>query len=317
MPTDQPVGQAAATALRVAVIVPVRNGGEVWRRTAASILAQRRRPDHVLVVDSESADDSAAVARDSGFELLPIAARDFDHGGTRQMAALRCSDFDVLVYLTQDAELAEPDALGALLRAFDDAQVAVAYGRQLPRRAAGPIEAHARLFNYPAGSQRRTLADARRLGMKAAFSSDSFCAYRRADLLAVGGFPDRVIVSEDMLVAARVLQAGRAVAYVAEACVVHSHDYTIAQEFRRYFDIGVLHARHEWLLHDFGKPEGEGRRFVLSEWRFLGRRAPWLLPAAGLRTLGKWLGYRLGRAHRRIPPAWCRRLSMQPAHWRA
>ncbi len=316
MPTDQPVGQAAAAASRVAVIIPVRNGGEVWRRTAASILAQLRPPDHVLVVDSESSDDSVAVARDSGFELLSIAARDFDHGGTRQMAALRCGGFDVLIYLTQDAELAEPGSLGALLRAFDDPRVAVAYGRQLPRRAAGPIEAHARLFNYPATGQQRTLADVPRLGMKAAFTSDSFCAYRRADLLAVGGFPQRVIVSEDMLVAARVLQAGKAVAYVAEACVVHSHDYSVAQEFRRYFDIGVLHTRHSWLLHDFGHPDGEGLRFVVSEWRYLWRRAPWRLPVAGLRTLGKWCGYRLGRAHRRIPPAWCRRLSMQPAHWR-
>lgn len=126
-----------------------------------------------------------------------------------------------------------------------------------------------------------------------------------------------MISSEDMLVAARVLQAGKAVAYVAEACVVHSHAYTLAQELRRYFDIGVLHADHAWLLRDFGAPEGEGMRFVLSEWRFLWRRAPWRLPAAGLRTLGKWFGYRLGRAHRRLPPAWCRSLSMHRAHWQA
>ena len=316
MPIDGLSGNSRRE-LRVAVIVPTRNGGQVWRRAAAAIRAQAWRPDHVLVIDSQSDDDSVDVARENGFEMLQIAVADFDHGGTRQMAAERCRDFDILVYLTQDAELADPQALGALIRAFDDPQVSVAYGRQLPRREAGPIEAHARLFNYPGIGQRRTIADASTLGLKAAFTSDSYCAYRTADLLGLGGFPLRVIVSEDMVVAARVLQAGKAVAYVADSCVLHSHGYTLMQDFRRYFDIGVLHSDESWLLREFGRPEGEGLRFVRSECRHLLRAAPWLLPAAAVRTLAKWLGYRLGRQYMRIPVTWCRRLSQQRGHWRA
>lgn len=314
MHTDAP---GAPTALRVALIIPVRNAGPQWRSVVTSIRAQSRHPEHVLVVDSASTDDTARVARDCGFEVLGIAMHSFDHGGTRQMAAERCRDFDVLVYLTQDAEFADADALGALLRAFDDPQVAVAYGRQLPRLGARPIEAHARLFNYPQVSQRRTLEQRRSLGLKAAFTSDSFCAYRSRDLFGVGGFPTRIIASEDMVVAARVLQAGRAVVYVAEARVRHSHAYTLRQEFQRYFDIGVLHRQQDWMLREFGRPEGEGMRFVRSELRYLLRRAPWCIPSAALRTLGKWLGYRLGRQYRHLGPAWSRRLSMQRGYWSA
>ena len=301
--------------MRVALIVPVRNGGPAWRRAAAAIGRQTLRPERVLVVDSQSSDGSERVAQACGFELTSIDARDFDHGGTRQMAAELCGDAQLLVYLTQDAELAEPWALERLVRAFDDPEVAVAYGRQLPRREAGPIEAHARLFNYPQHSQRRTLDDARALGLKAAFTSDSFCAYRADELRRLGGFPSRLIVSEDMFVAAKALQAGRAVAYVAEARVYHSHAYTLAQEFRRYFDIGVLHREQSWLLEQFGRPEGEGLRFLRSECSYLGRHAPWLLPQAALRTLVKYAGYRAGRAFERIPPAWRRHLSMQRQHW--
>ena len=299
----------------MAVIVPVRNGGAVWRRVADSIRAQQPRPDRVLIVDSESSDGSPDVARACGFELRSIAVREFDHGGTRQMAAQACSDCDVLVYLTQDAELADPAALEALVRCFDDPAVVVAYGRQLPRREAGPIEAHARLFNYPERSGRRTAADIPTLGLKAAFTSNSFCAYRARTLSDLGGFPRRLLVSEDMVVGARALQAGGALAYVADARVYHSHAYTVLQEFRRYFDIGALHGGQAWLLEDFGKPEDEGLRFLRSEVAYLARRAPWLLPQAALRTVGKYLGYSLGRRAQRLPRAWLRYLSMQPNHW--
>ena len=301
--------------MRVAVVVPVRNGGEVWRRAATAIHQQRRRPDRVLVMDTESTDGSDAIAQACGFELRRILARDFDHGGTRRLAAELCSDCEVLVYLTHDAVLADAQSLGRLLRAFEDPQVAVAYGRQLARPDAGPIEAHARLFNYPLTSARRTLADAARLGLKAAFSSDSFCAYRRDALERVGNFPVRAIGSEDMVVAARVLQGGMAVAYIGDACVFHSHADTAMQELRRYFDIGVLHAQEPWLLRELGRPEGEGLRFVLSEIRYLLHRGPWLLPAAIMRTVGKLVGYRLGRAHARLPLTWRLRLSMHRGFW--
>ncbi len=308
---------SAPGALRVALVIPVRNAGRDWPRIAAAVRAQSRQPDHVLVVDSASTDDSARIAREHGFEVLGIPVEDFDHGGTRQMAALRCRDFDVLVYLTQDAELADPESLMLLLRAFDDPQVGAAYGRQLPRRGAGPIEAHARLFNYPARSRHCRLADAATLGLKAAFASNSYCAWRTQHLLAAGGFPQRLILAEDMVAAARMLQAGKVVAYVAESRVLHSHAYSVLQEFRRYFDIGVLHSDQRWLLDAFGKPEGEGLRFVLSEWRYLGRTAPWRIPEAFLRTLCKYLGYKAGRHSASLPAAWRVRMSMHSNYWSA
>ena len=103
---------------------------------------------HVIVVDSGSTDGTDVAAQDAGFDLLRISKHEFNHGGTRQMAAARLKDFDVLVYLTQDAVLADANALKQLVAAFADPKVGTAYGRQLPRQEADPIEAHARIFNY-------------------------------------------------------------------------------------------------------------------------------------------------------------------------
>lgn len=298
-----------------AVVVPTLNGGTVWRRSIEALKSQRPAPGKVLVVDSGSNDGSDVLARSAGFDLVRIRKEEFDHGHTRQMATKILANFDVIVFMTQDAVLASSDTLATLVMTFKNAAVGTAYGRQLPRQGAGPIETHARLLNYPSRAEFRTLADARKLGLKVAFISNSFAAYRTAALSAVGGFPQKLILSEDMVVAAHMLQAGWTVAYVPEARVFHSHNYTLTEEFKRYFDIGVLHQNQSWLLQQFGKPEGEGRRFVRSEMLYLLSNAPSQLPSAFARTVAKYLSYKLGQYSRYFPRSTCLRLSMNRHYW--
>ena len=135
------------------------------------------------------------------------------------------------------------------------------------------------------------------------------------DLMAVGNFPARVILGEDACVAGRLLLAGKSIAYQADACVQHSHNYSLREDFQRYFDTGVFHAREAWLLEAFGSASGEGLRFVKSEMGYLVRHAPGRIPEALVRTLLKWLGYRLGRLERFIPLAIKRRMSMFRGFW--
>jgi rhamnosyltransferase len=161
-------------------------------------------------------------------------------------------DAEILVYLAQDAILASSDAIEELATAFRDPHVGAAYGRQLPRPGAGPIEAHGRLFNYQAAPDVRSLQCRRRLGFKTVFISNSFAAYRRSALEDAGGFPLRTVFGEDTITATRMLLNGWKIAYVAGASVYHSHEYSAREEFRRYFDIGVLHAREAWLVREFG-----------------------------------------------------------------
>ena len=181
------------------------------------------------------------------------------------------------------------------MAAFNDSSVGAAYGRQLPRPYATAIEAHARLFNYPRASATRSLEDANTMGVKAIFFSNSFGAYRRCALQEVGGFPRQSNFGEDTVVAARLLQRGWRLAYVADALAHHSHAYSHIEESRRYYKIGQLHCSEPWLLRDFGKASTEGRKFAASEIQYLLRRAPWLIPDAILRSGLKYLAYRFGR----------------------
>lgn len=298
----------------VSICIPTLNAGALWHdwlQQAAPAIARTT----TLVVDSSSDDDTATLAARAGCRVEVIERAQFDHGATRDWALRQLDDYEIVIFLTQDALLASPTAIEELVAVFEDPTVGAAYGRQLPHRDATPFATHARLFNYPAHSHRVAPEDMARWGIKAAFLSNSFAAYRRQALLDAGGFPHGAILSEDMVAGARLLQAGWHLAYCAQACVQHSHNYSWGQEFRRYFDIGVLHARERWILEMTGNAEREGQRFVVSELRYLARHAPWAIPGAFIRNALKYLGYRLGRHERSLPLRLKRRLSMNRGYW--
>lgn len=297
------------------VIVPTLNAATDWPRFAQALLACVS-PEQVLIIDSASSDGTPDLARAAGFQVYSIRRIDFNHGATRQLAARMLPDAEFLVYMTQDAVLANSNSISQLLTAFDDPAVAAAYGRQLPRPKAKAMEAHARLFNYPETSDVRALASREYLGYKTIFISNSFSAYRRSALMAVGGFQADVILGEDTVTAAKLLLAEWKVAYVAEAQVYHSHEYTAMQHFRRYFDIGVLHSREPWLLDGFGLANGEGKRFVISELEYLRKRNARHIPAALIHTGLKLLGYRMGRMENHLPPTIKPQLSMHRGFWK-
>lgn len=302
--------------MKFAVIVPTYNPGAYWEPWLKGLRTQSKQPSQVLVIDSESTDGSLGQDMGPGVTLIKIAKASFNHGGTRDFAlGLLDPLIDIVVFLTQDALLADSDALERLVSAFSDPNVAAAYGRQLPHKNSGPIGAHARLFNYGTVSTPKSLNSVKELGLKTCFISNSFAAYRVEALRAVGGFPSDVILGEDMYVAGKLLLEGCKIQYVADACVNHSHDYTVLEEFRRYFDTGAFHSMEPWLLENFGGASGEGARFVRSELAYLRAHKPSLILPALFRTSMKFLGYKLGQMYRALPRGLTIAFSMHKGFW--
>lgn len=300
--------------MRVACIIPTYNGKSELARLLDSLQTQTAQFD-TIIVDSSSIDCTQDLAKERVDQVTVIPSVEFNHGGTRQRMVDENPFYDVYVFLTQDACLAVPDAVERIVEPFADPKVGAVCGRQLPHIHATPVAQHARLFNYPEGEQVKSLADVPKLGIKTAFMSNSFAAYRGEALKAVGGFPVHVIFAEDMYAAAKMLMGGWKVAYAGNAKCLHSHNYTLADEFQRYFDMGVFHAREPWIRQQFGGAGGEGVRYVKSELKFLGFRFLHLWPSTILRNAIKLLGYKMGQQEARLPIAIKRKLGMYKRYW--
>jgi rhamnosyltransferase len=301
--------------MKIGLCIPTRNASSYADRLVKSILEQSRKPETILIIDSDSNDGTVPKLERLGARFIRIPQSKFNHGGTRQRGVEMLVDMDVIIFLTQDAIPANSRAFELLVASLDDPEIGAVYGRQLPQPKAAAIESHARLFNYPDESCVKSIADRDILGIKSVFISNSFAAYRRADLMAVGGFPPHVIMGEDTYIAGKMLLSGKKVAYCAEATVFHSHDYSLIEEFRRYFDAGVLHAREPWIRGRFGGAEGEGLRYVRSELRYLINCNPLLIAPALLRNVLKFVGFRVGLHEARLPVSLKRRLSMFRTYW--
>ena len=300
--------------MEISVIIPTLQAQATLPALLRSLRAQSRPPDEIVVVDSASTDQTVAIARQAGCRVETITRTEFDHGRTRNLAG-RLARGDVLVFMTQDAVAANEAFLEHLLAPLGDGAAAAAYARQAPRPDAPAAEAFLRRHNYGDRDLRKTAADIPTMGVRAFLFSNVAAAIRRDVFLDVGGFPEGVIVNEDMLFCARLLRAGHTVAYQSRAVVVHSHRYSLGQQFRRYFDIGVFFSQASDQLEG-ARPLRTGVRFARGQIRDLVRANAWaFVPRTVLECGLKFAGYRLGQYHKVLPTAVKSRLSRQKAYW--
>jgi rhamnosyltransferase len=271
-------------------------------------------PAQILIVDSASKDDTRKVCKAFDADLIQIEPETFDHGGTRNLAALRARG-DILVYLTQDASFKDAESLKNLVSPLHESNVAASYGRHIPRDDADPVERFSRFYNYPSVSVVKGMDDLPELGVKTFFFSNVCSAIKRRAFEEIGGFPTKIIRNEDMFLAAKLLKKGYRIAYQPDAVVYHSHSYSLIEQFKRYFDIGVFFNRNSW-IRGMATSEREGIKYLKEEFRFLaanGQRG-WI-PYALVDTMARFFGYRMGLWEREIPLWFKKRMSFNKVFW--
>ncbi|MDD4964184.1 MAG: glycosyltransferase family 2 protein [Gallionella sp.] len=304
--------------MRVALCIPTLNAGNFALQMVTALKKQRLQPDEVIILDSESSDGTVEVYRALTDKVVRVNRKDFDHGGTRNLA-FKMSSADIIIFMTQDAIPVDVTAIQNLVQGLvDNPRCGLVYGRQMADAKAGYFARHARTYNYPSGEDviLRSIDDVPRLGIKAAFCSDSFAAYRRKAMEGINYFDENTLFAEDSIAAAKLLKNQWQVAYVPQARVVHSHDYSLKQDFCRYFDVGAFHSMNQWYMDFLGKAEGEGMKFVRSEYAYLKRESvsiPFLRVL--IRNFTRWLGYRVGRSYTYVPLSIKLKMSTNKSFW--
>lgn len=298
------------------VIIPVYKPGKKFDKLFAALLSQSVRPDNVILLNTETTDNTcvqlarrleritrkqrAYIRGKINVNIVSVLKEDFDHGGTRRMGVSR-SDADYFVMMTQDAVPADDYLLERLLRAVKDEGCAIAYARQCAPLAASMVEQYTRLFNYPTQSCKKTKEDLPALGIKTWFCSDVCAAYKRAAYDQAGGFAKHAIFNEDMLIASKLIEMGYSISYVAEARVIHSHNYTLSEQFKRNFDLGVSHAQNREVFSSV-PAMGEGIRLVKGTFQYLlGQKMYLDLLDLAFQSGAKFLGFWLGKHYAFLP----------------
>ncbi len=300
--------------LNILLAIPTYNAASYLPKLLKSLKAQTLN-FKLLIIDSSSTDNTVLIAKTFIDDIVIINKSEFDHGGTRTAIA-KSYEYEIIVFMTQDALPFDNQSIGSLVKKFEDESVSICYGQQVPHKGAGPFGTFLRQFNYPEKSNERVYENKRNYGLKTAFVSNSFCAYRKSALEEVGYFEDKLILAEDMYAAANILRKGGKVCYVTDAKVYHSHDYTVVQEFKRYFDIGVFHSCKPELQKEFGSASGEGKRFVKEELQYLISINKYhLIPLSFIRNGAKLLAYKLGKNYKRLSPRLRPILSMHRSWW--
>jgi len=276
----------------VTVAIPVRDGGELLRRTLTALSTQTVAHE-LLVCDSGSVDGSDELAASHGARVLRIAPARFNHGGTRNLLVRESSGARVAL-LSQDAEPADERWLERLLAGFDLApDVGIVCGSYRPRAGAS-LPTRMELERWFASlsrdgrpcverldaRERSSLPAAALVGRRGFFTDANACLSRPA----WEQVPFRELAyAEDRALALDMLRAGYAKVYVPAAAVIHSHDYTPGQQLRRCFD----------------------------EWRGLREVYGWREPASPGHLLGRMRG-ELAAARRELSLA----EAPAPARWR-
>ena len=291
--------------MKLSVVIPTYKPDEKLGEIVKRLMNQTEKPDRLIIINSCDKEETEAGNQlldrlkseygKDGLEVKNIPVAEFDHGGTRHMAMEMC-DTEYVLFMTQDALPKDEYLIERMKKALSgDDKAAAVYARQLPDEKCNPIERYTREFNYPKESSVKTKADIERLGIKTYFLSDACAMYKKSIYDKLGGFPRQTVFAEDMIYAFKAIEADKHIIYEAQAEVIHSHNYTARQQFRRNYDVGLTHRKFNYIF-DNVKSESEGIKLVKQTAKRLVSDGYWyLIPKLIIHSGCKFLGYRAGK----------------------
>lgn len=274
--------------MKILTLIPILNPESSFFDRILPLLQHQSMNLELILVNSGKEEINTA-----NIKSIKILPREFNHANTRNLAL--AYDADYYLFMTQDAMPYDEYLVENLLRVFVNPDVVIAYARQVPYKNVDAIEVFARTTNYSSVSKIKSKEDLPTMGIKTFFNSDSCAIYRSSYFKEVGGFKQGLNTNEDMEFAARAIMDGKKIAYVAEATVYHSHNFTCKDIWKRYRAIGKFFKENYWILNvvsQHTQMESTGIKQALNELKYLLKKSPWDIPRSCLCSLIKYLAFK-------------------------
>jgi len=213
--------------MTVALLIVNWNGADLLRRCLESVRDQRRPPDHVIVVDNASTDDSIARAEPQlgSVEVIKLHTNTgFAHANNVGARAAR--NFDALALMNPDV-VADPGWLEALVAAAGADPRAAGFASRMLMASAPRLDGAGDSYHVSGRAWRRGHGMEATAGPQENVDTFGPCAaaalYRRDAFEEVGGFDERFFCYfEDVDLAFRLRLRGYTCRYVHAAVVRHT-----------------------------------------------------------------------------------------------
>lgn len=172
--------------MKISVVIPARNSARTLAGTINAVLTGRRPPDELLVVDGESEDETASIARRLGARVVPNPKR---HVAAARQLGVESSSATVIAFTDSDC-LPDGDWLRLLEARFeDDPQLAGVGGRVILPQPTTRVQAYSAnvfetIMSFPTEPVYLTSR-----GMSGSFPGAN-CAFRQDAIRSAGGFLD-------------------------------------------------------------------------------------------------------------------------------
>jgi rhamnosyltransferase len=209
----------------VSIILRSYNEGWALRETLPALRAQNYKNWELIVIDSGSTDGSVDLVREAQpAHFVQIRHEDYNPARVmNQGMELARSDFGI--FLNADATPQGGDWLRPLVTGLQDTQIAAVFGRQVPRPDCQAVFAHD--YERCFGANRESTQ------WDHFFSMVS--SGLRKDIWSRRGFLEKMQYSEDDEYTRWCRSEGYRILYVPESVVMHSHNYTPQQAYKRSF----------------------------------------------------------------------------------
>lgn len=192
-----------------------------------------------------------------------IDYKEFSHSLTREKEAFE-SNADIIVFITQDIKIERKDWLYNLIKPIEHNECDACYSRQICKD--NSIEKYTRENNYPENSKIISKNDINILGLKTFFFSDASSAIKRKTFIDLGGYDKKAFpTNEDMYIAYKLIMNDYKIKYCADSEIVHSHTFTLKQQYKRYYDIGKFFAQNSYLnAYKVNKTGGSMAKYIFK-----------------------------------------------------
>lgn len=230
--------------MKCSIVIRAYNEEKHIGRLLEGIQQQTLKDVEIILVDSGSTDDTVRMAESFGARVVHVPSNEFTFGRSLNLG-IQAATCELIVIASAHVYPVYPDWLESLLRPFEDAQVALSYGKQRGPETAKFSEQQIYHQWYPDVSQPR---------QETAFCNNANAAIRKS-LWEQNPYDETLTGLEDLAWAKWAKEQGYQIAYVAEAEIIHIHNETPQGVFNRYRREGMafkrIYSEAHFSVYDF------------------------------------------------------------------